>query len=164
MAARPILGLLVLSLLPLLWSCSAEARIHGAYSSRTFSSPFSNQHPSYSDNPRAFPTQHLGAFPPSEHYCSNGGVCLPPVFCAPAYLETLYDPSAACHLAPGTPGTCCPPRKPSCEYLDIDPLWWAAMCMQVTQRGNLMGHSWWCLHQPPIKNFLYCCCCGIGKA
>ena len=143
MEPPPILAQLLLLLL-LLESCSGEARIHGAYSSRAFSSPYSNQHPSYSDNTRAFPTvEHLGVFPPSEHYCSNGGLCLPPVLCAPAYLETLYDPSAPCHLAPGTPGTCCPPRKSSCEYLDIEPLWWTAICMQVTQRGNLMGHSSW---------------------
>ena len=49
-------------------------------------------------------------------YCSNGGYCLPPVACAPWYLNTLYDPSAACYLAPGTPGVCCPPRKSSCKY------------------------------------------------
>ena len=121
MATPPILVLLLLLPLFFLESCSGEARIHGAYSSRAYSSPYS----SYSDNTRAFPTeQHLGVFPPSEHYCSNGGLCLPPVLCAPAYLETLYDPSAPCHLAPGTPGICCPPRKPACEYLDIEPLWW----------------------------------------
>ena len=137
--------------------CCGEARIHGAFSSRAFSSPFANQHLSYSDNTvRVFPTEHLPVFPPSEHYCSNGGVCLPPVLCAPAYLETLYDPSAPCHLAPGTPGTCCPPRKPSCEYLDIEPLWWIAICMQATQRCKLIGRSSSCVHQSPINNFLYC--------
>ena len=159
MAPPPILALLVLPLLLLLLeSCSGEARIHGAYSSRAF--PYSNQHTtSYSDNARPFSSEQLGVFPPSEHYCSNGGVCLPPVLCAPAYLETLYDPSAPCHLAPGTPGTCCPPRKPSCEYLDIDPLsWWTAICMQVTQRAILWVTARGASHQRPIKNFLYCCC------
>jgi len=46
-------------------------------------------------------------------YCSNGGYCVPPVACAPWYINTLYDPAAACYLAPGTPGVCCPPRKQS---------------------------------------------------
>ena len=52
-------------------------------------------------------------------YCSNGGYCVPPVSCAPWYLNTLYDPAAACNLATGTPGVCCPPRVTSCEFILI---------------------------------------------
>ena len=48
-------------------------------------------------------------------YCANGGSCVPPVLCAANYLESLYDPAAACYLAHGTPGVCCLPRKPPCE-------------------------------------------------
>merc|ERR1719499_418473 len=44
-------------------------------------------------------------------YCANGGACVPPVFCAANYLESLYDPAAPCYLAHGTPGVCCVPRK-----------------------------------------------------
>jgi len=44
-------------------------------------------------------------------YCANGGTCVPPVFCSPNYLESLYDPAAPCYLAHGTPGVCCLPRK-----------------------------------------------------
>ena len=51
-------------------------------------------------------------------YCANGGYCVPPVACAPWYLTSLYDSAAACYLAPGTPGVCCPPHKPSCKYAD----------------------------------------------
>jgi len=46
-------------------------------------------------------------------YCANGGYCVPPVACAPWYLTSLYDPAAACYLAPGTPGVCCPATKPT---------------------------------------------------
>jgi hypothetical protein len=28
-------------------------------------------------------------------YCANGGYCVPPVHCAPHYLESLYDPAAS---------------------------------------------------------------------
>jgi len=45
-------------------------------------------------------------------YCANGGYCVPPVLCAPYYLESLYDPAAPCYLAHGTPGVCCPQKKP----------------------------------------------------
>ena len=48
-------------------------------------------------------------------YCANGGSCVPPVFCSPNYLESLYDPAAPCYLAHGTPGVCCLPRKHPCE-------------------------------------------------
>ena len=48
-------------------------------------------------------------------YCANGGACVPPVFCSPNYLESLYDPAAPCYLAHGTPGVCCPHRKSPCE-------------------------------------------------
>jgi len=46
-------------------------------------------------------------------YCANGGYCVPPVFCAPWYLESLYDPAAPCYLAHGTPGVCCATKKPA---------------------------------------------------
>jgi peroxidase len=46
-------------------------------------------------------------------YCANGGYCVPPAACAPWYLESLYDPTAACYLAHGTPGVCCAPKKHS---------------------------------------------------
>ena len=56
-------------------------------------------------------------FPPDpSHYCSNGGYCVPNVLCSTHYMETLYDPAAACYLAHGTPGVCCPPKKASCEF------------------------------------------------
>ena len=48
-------------------------------------------------------------------YCANGGYCVPPVHCAPYYLESLYDPAAPCYLAHGTPGVCCPPQKAPCK-------------------------------------------------
>ena len=48
-------------------------------------------------------------------YCANGGYCVPPVHCAPYYLESLYDPAAPCYLAHGTPGVCCPPKKAPCK-------------------------------------------------
>ena len=48
-------------------------------------------------------------------YCANGGYCVPPVFCAPWYLESLYDPAAPCYLAHGTPGVCCATKKPACK-------------------------------------------------
>ena len=51
-------------------------------------------------------------------YCANGGYCVAPVACAPWYLATLYDSSASCYLAPGTPGVCCPVAKPACKYRD----------------------------------------------
>ena len=51
-------------------------------------------------------------------YCANGGYCVPPVACAPWYLTSLYDSAAACYLAPGTPGVCCPAHNPSCKYAD----------------------------------------------
>ena len=153
--AAPITALLPL----LLGSCSGDARIHGAFSSRPFPSPYSNQHLGYAESTRAFPKEHFSIVPHNEHYCANGGVCLPPVLCAAAYLETLYDPSAPCHLAPGTPGVCCPPRKSPCEYLDIQPLCRVAiyarkqpsraiLWVTVTARGAS--------HPRPIKNFLYC--------
>ena len=50
-------------------------------------------------------------------YCANGGYCVPPVFCAPWYLESLYDPAAPCYLAHGTPGVCCATKKPACKYI-----------------------------------------------
>ena len=53
-------------------------------------------------------------------YCANGGYCVPPVACAPWYLTSLYDPAAACYLAPGTPGVCCPATKPTCKYPGVD--------------------------------------------
>ena len=50
-------------------------------------------------------------------YCTNGGVCVPPVICSVHYLQALYDPSSACFVAEGTPGLCCPPiSKRPCEY------------------------------------------------
>ena len=52
-------------------------------------------------------------------YCANGGSCVPPVLCAANYLESLYDPAAACYLAHGTPGVCCLPRKHPCEFQSI---------------------------------------------
>ena len=48
-------------------------------------------------------------------YCPNGGQCVPPVLCAPWYLESLYDPGAPCYLAHGTPGVCCAAKHPSCK-------------------------------------------------
>ena len=48
-------------------------------------------------------------------YCANGGYCVPPVACAPWYLTSLYDSAAACYLAPGTPGVCCPSRQHTCK-------------------------------------------------
>jgi len=63
----------------------------------------------------ADPALHLvsSAYAPVAQpaYCANGGYCVAPVLCAPYYLESLYDPAAACYLAPGTPGVCCPPKK-----------------------------------------------------
>jgi len=43
--------------------------------------------------------------------CGNGGYCVPPVICAPWYLDSLVDPAAPCLLALGTPGVCCVPKK-----------------------------------------------------
>ena len=51
----------------------------------------------------------------SAPYCGNGGYCVPPSFCAPWYLDTLYDPAAPCLLAHGTPGVCCVTKKPPCK-------------------------------------------------
>jgi len=49
----------------------------------------------------------------SNHYCPNSGYCAPPIACAPAYLSSLAKSTAACNLAPGTPGVCCPPKQSS---------------------------------------------------
>ena len=65
------------------------------------------------DADAAIHTHGYGAAP--APYCANGGYCVPPVLCAPWYLESLYDPSAPCYLAHGTPGVCCAPKKPACE-------------------------------------------------
>ena len=67
--------------------------------------------------PKALTT--LNSYEPVP-YCANGGYCVPPVACAPWYLTSLYDSAAACYLAPGTPGVCCPAHKPSCKYADGD--------------------------------------------
>ena len=64
--------------------------------------------------PEADPKASFDAVP----YCSNRGYCVPPVACAPWYLNILHDRDAACYLAPGTPGVCCPDRIPSCKYLN----------------------------------------------
>ena len=58
---------------------------------------------------------HAGYGYEAAAYCANGGACVPPVFCAPNYLESLYDPAAPCYLAHGTPGVCCVPRKSPCK-------------------------------------------------
>ena len=52
-------------------------------------------------------------------FCASGGNCVPPSSCAPWYLSTLYDPKAACNLAPGTPGVCCPARRRTCKYFSF---------------------------------------------
>ena len=50
----------------------------------------------------------------SAPFCANGGYCVPPTFCAPWYLDSLYDPAAPCYLAHGTPGVCCVTKNPPC--------------------------------------------------
>jgi hypothetical protein len=61
------------------------------------------------------PALHYATKATPDGFCSNGGHCLPPVVCAPQYLQSLYDPTAACSLAPGTPGVCCPARIRGCR-------------------------------------------------
>ena len=64
--------------------------------------------------PKSDPAYH--AVPHGEPaYCANGGACVEPVLCSPWYLESLYDPAAACYLGPSTPGVCCAPKKPACK-------------------------------------------------
>ena len=56
---------------------------------------------------------HLSGSPysaPASPYCT----CAPPASCAP--WHTAAGP-AACLLAPGTPGVCCNPPPPPCQYL-----------------------------------------------
>ena len=62
------------------------------------------------------PAYHAVPAEPVHGYCANGGVCVEPVLCSPWYLESLYDPGAACYLGPSTPGVCCAPKKPACKY------------------------------------------------
>jgi len=59
------------------------------------------------------PAYHAVPAEPLHGYCANGGVCVEPVLCSPWYLESLYDPGAACYLGPSTPGVCCAPKKPA---------------------------------------------------
>ena len=70
-----------------------------------------------SSSPEPDPDAAIVHYPSAPiDYCANGGICVPPVLCSLHYLETLYDPSAACSVAEGTPGLCCPPiNKRPCK-------------------------------------------------
>ena len=89
----------IVSLLGLLGGVSAEAEADPA-------------HPVH-----VVPGHPTSAYPVEVPYCANGGQCVPPSFCAPWYLESLYDPAAPCYLGPNTPGVCCVNKKPTCKSL-----------------------------------------------
>ena len=84
---RPSWRLLLLS--GLLGEASGEAALRGGYSLQPY-------HEAYGPEP----------------YCP--GACLPPVLCSPRLVDGSQ--AATCLLAPATPGACCNPTKPSCEY------------------------------------------------